>query len=93
MKLPLITAQDLIKGDETEETPAKFAKKALAQLRAYYQQGQKAGSWNLTEAEFIAWMAAIGVTSSVLGRQTEDENEKKIKELEAEIKKLQKVKK
>lgn len=88
MKTPIITVQDVMRGDETEEAPAKFAKKALAQLRAYYQQGLKAGSWDLTEAEFIALMAAIGVTSSVLGKQKEDENEKKIAELEAEIEKL-----
>jgi len=90
MKLPLIKTEDVFKGEETETVPATFTKKALKQLRAYHQQGLKNEAWNLDEAHFIGWVSASGVVGLALGNNKENENEKKIKELEAEIEKLKK---
>ena len=93
MKTPIIKTEDVIRGKKTVTVPATFNEDALEQMRAYHQQGLKHGSWDLDEPYFIGWMSAVGVVSSVLGNQEENEQEKRIKELEAEISKLKKAKK
>jgi len=90
MRKPVIATEDVFKDEETETVPATFTKKALEQLRAFHQQGLKNGAWDVDEPHFIGWMAAVGVVSSALGKQKEDENEKRIKELEAELEELKK---
>ena len=93
MKTPIIKTEDVIKGEETEEVIAIFSKKALKELRIFHQAGLKSGSWDLDEPHFIAWMAAVGVVGCNKGKKEENENEKRIKELEAEVLKLKKAKK
>lgn len=93
MKTPIITTKDVLRGEETETVPATFSQKALKQLREYHQQGLKNKAWDLPEPEFIAWMAAVGVVGCTQGNKKDNEKDKKIKELQAELNTLRKAQK
>ncbi|MEN6551893.1 MAG: hypothetical protein ABFC34_03305 [Methanobacterium sp.] len=72
----MITAKQIFKKDKRVTVEATFTEKALEQLLLYYQAGIDNKMHNLTQAEFIGWMAATGTTGLIKGEAAKQEEKR-----------------
>lgn len=63
----MITAKDVFKKEKCVTVQATLTEKAYAQMLKYYDAGIKNGMHNLTQKEFIGWMAATGTWGLIKG--------------------------
>ena len=71
----MITAKDIFKNEKRITVKATFSKKAFDQLLNYYNAGVKNKMHNLTQDEFVGWMAATGTWGLIKGEVEKQQTE------------------
>ena len=71
----MITAKDIFKKEKRVTVEATLTEKAFEQLLKYYNAGLENKMHNLTQAEFVGWMAATGTWGLIKGEVEKKQNE------------------
>lgn len=71
----MITAKQIFKREKTITVQATLTVKAYEQLLNYYTAGLENKMHNLTQEEFIGWMAATGTWGLIKGEAEKQQNE------------------
>lgn len=71
----MITAEEIFKNEKRITVNATFTQKAFDQLLNYYNAGVKNKMHNLTQDEFVGWMAATGTWGLIKGEVEKQQND------------------